>query len=89
MKLLTPTKQHLRVTYKTKKGTMYCGFTEDFLDSSLSKKYLGKVQMIFTSPPFPLNRKKKYGNRNGDEYIKWLAAFAPKFCSRVSWHRSR
>lgn len=28
--------------------------------------------MIFTSPPFPLNRAKKYGNLNGDEYKKWL-----------------
>jgi len=31
-----------------------------------------KVNLIFTSPPFPLNRKKKYGNLVGEEYIKWL-----------------
>jgi site-specific DNA-methyltransferase (cytosine-N4-specific) len=26
-----------------------------------------------------LNRKKKYGNRQGDKYIDWLASFAPVF----------
>ena len=31
-----------------------------------------KINLIFTSPPFPLNRKKKYGNLNGAEYVKWL-----------------
>ena len=35
--------------------------------------------MIFTSPPFPLNRKKKYGNFNGEAYVEWLAAFASVF----------
>jgi len=34
---------------------------------------------LFTSPPFPLNRKKKYGNLKGSEYQEWLAAFAPPF----------
>jgi len=37
------------------------------------------VQLIFTSPPFPLNRKKRYGNEIGAEYIEWLADFAPIF----------
>jgi len=39
------------------------------------------VQMIFTSPPFPLNRKKKYGNLQGNEYVEWLASFADVFRS--------
>src|SRR5207248_3906619 len=37
------------------------------------------LQLIFTSPPFPLNRKKKYGNLKGEEYVRWLASFAPRF----------
>lgn len=65
------------VAYKTRRGVMYAGFAEDTLNSSLTKKYQGKVQLILTSPPFPLNRKKKYGNLQGDEYIEWLSAFAP------------
>ncbi len=40
--------------------------------------------MIFTSPPFPLNRKKNYGNLNGKEYITWLAGFAPIFSEFLS-----
>ncbi|HEX5714798.1 MAG TPA: site-specific DNA-methyltransferase [Thermoanaerobaculia bacterium] len=38
-----------------------------------------KVDLIFTSPPFPLNRKKRYGNLQGEAYINWLADFADPF----------
>jgi DNA modification methylase len=55
---------------------MLLGKAEDFFESALGKQRRGKVQLIFTSPPFPLNRKKKYGNMKGDAYIAWLAAFA-------------
>jgi len=57
---------------------MYQGSTEEFLRSPLAKKYEGKVKLIFTSPPFPLNRKKAYGNLVGTKYVKWLADFGPK-----------
>ena len=43
------------------------------------KPYVGNVDLIFTSPPFPLNRKKKYGNLDGLEYVKWIADFAIGF----------
>jgi len=56
---------------------MYCGSAEDFIQSPIAKRYKGKMQLIFTSPPFPLNRKKKYGNLLGQKYVKWLAKFAP------------
>lgn len=72
------------VAYKTARGTMYCGFAEDVLRSALAKKYRGKVQLILTSPPFPLNRKKKYGNLQGEEYVEWLAAFAPLFADYLT-----
>jgi DNA modification methylase len=52
------------------------GRIEDALDQDL-QKFRGKVDLIFTSPPFPLNRKKKYGNLTGDDYVKWLAGLAP------------
>lgn len=67
------------VAYTTARGVMYRGFAEDVLPSALTKKYRGKVQLILTSPPFPLNRKKKYGNRQGEEYVDWLAGFAVLF----------
>lgn len=76
--------QHSRITdssrpcvaYRTGLGVMYKGFAESVLQSQLLRKYLGKVQLILTSPPFPLNRKKKYGNHQGQEYVEWLAEFA-------------
>lgn len=68
-----------QIAYSTKMGTMFCGYAENFFTSPFSKSYLGKVQLLLTSPPFPLNRKKKYGNLFGDEYIKWLSNFAPIF----------
>ncbi len=42
-------------------------------------KLKGKVQLILTSPPFPLNNKKQYGNLVGQEYLEWLAGLAPLF----------
>jgi site-specific DNA-methyltransferase (cytosine-N4-specific) len=58
---------------------MYRGFAEDVLTSRMGKKHRGEVQLILTSPPFPLNRKKKYGNYRGKDYIEWLAGFSLLF----------
>src|SRR5450759_4111812 len=58
-----------RQAYETDLGAMYESDVETFLGSYLASAVRGDIQMIFTSPPFPLNRKKKYGNRVGDEYL--------------------
>lgn len=63
--------------YSTKLGDMYCGKSDDLLVMDGFKKLQGKVQLVFTSPPFPLNTKKQYGNLTGAAYVKWLASFAP------------
>jgi DNA modification methylase len=34
------------------------------------------VALAFTSPPFPLRRKKAYGNVTADEYVEWIWPFA-------------
>lgn len=67
----------VQLIYETTRGKMYRATAEDFLVSDQGRKLRGKVQLIFTSPPFPLNRKKKYGNRQGQEYVDWLAGFGP------------
>ena len=69
--------------YKTKLGTMYQGTIEEFLDLH-GAAYQGKVQLVFFSPPFPLKRKKKYGNKTGDEYVEWLAELAPKLADLLT-----
>jgi DNA modification methylase len=55
---------------------MYESKIEDFLDSEVGRALRGEVQLLFTSPPFPLNRAKKYGNRVGNEYLAWLGSLA-------------
>jgi DNA methylase len=66
----------LDLAYETDLGAMYEGSIEAFLASSLGHGLRGEVQLVFTSPPFPLNRKKKYGNKKGNEYLEWLAGLA-------------
>lgn len=68
-----------KIGYRTSRGHMVVGDAEEILRSRLVDKIRGKVDLIFTSPPFPLNRKKKYGNLQGEAYIEWLASFAPLF----------
>jgi len=58
--------------YRTKYGCCFQGDIEILLKSEEFDSYKKRVSLIFTSPPFPLNRKKKYGNLNGTQYIKWL-----------------
>jgi DNA methylase len=57
----------------------HVGLAEDLLAGELGKRLRGKVQLLFTSPPFPLNHKKEYGNRSGEEYANWLKSLAPAF----------
>jgi len=54
-----------KVAYATGQGFMVQGLAEDALRSTLLEDLRGNVQLVFTSPPFPLNRKKKYGNLKG------------------------
>ncbi len=73
-----------RLAYKTKWGRIYLGVAEDVLRDPHVRRRRGKIRLIFTSPPFPLNRKKKYGNLKGDEYSEWLSRFAPLFSEYLS-----
>lgn len=61
--------------YTTGHGAMFLGdataVLRDVPDSSIS--------LILTSPPFPLQKKKKYGNEPPDKYNAWFLAFAREF----------
>jgi hypothetical protein len=66
--------------YSTEYGQALQGLAEDVLaDKAVQHALRGKVQLIFTSPPFPLNTKKRYGNLTGQDYIDWLSGFAGTF----------
>ncbi len=70
---------HPPVAYATEHGKMLRGTIEACLESDALVHVRGEVQLLLTSPPFPLNRKKKYGNLTGDAYVAWLAGLAPSF----------
>ena len=65
--------------YSTKSGTYYLGNSTSIEKTSLWEDIEEKVDLIFTSPPFALARKKKYGNLNGEEYVNWIGDLAPIF----------
>lgn len=58
--------------YNTPYGICINEKCEIVIEKYLIPNYINQIQLIFTSPPFPLNRSKKYGNLMGEEYKKWL-----------------
>lgn len=62
----------MRKAYTTKLGSALVGDSLDFLRSLDDNS----VNLVVTSPPFALQRKKEYGNAEQHEYIAWLSEFA-------------
>lgn len=63
--------------YQTNNGKLLVGDSLEIAKRYLGRYYKNKFQLIITSPPFPLNSKKRYGNLNGEEYSKWFENLAP------------
>ncbi|MCL4876211.1 MAG: site-specific DNA-methyltransferase [Anaerolineae bacterium] len=61
--------------YSTKLGSAYLGDALELLDQLDDNS----IDLICTSPPFALLRKKAYGNVHADDYIEWFMQFARKF----------
>lgn len=74
--MAVPRARSLRPTYATPGGRLFVGDAADVLASKPASSARGQVQLVFTSPPFPLCREKRYGNLRGEEYTRWLAGFA-------------
>lgn len=77
-------KPRLTPSYSTKLGEMYCGTAESLLRSQSAASYRKGIQLIFTSPPYPLAREKRYGNKQGLRYAQWLAKYAPLFSQHLA-----
>lgn len=60
--------------YRTELGQAYLGDALDLLDCLPD----GSIDLVLTSPPFALQRKKEYGNHDQAEYIDWLLQFTLK-----------
>lgn len=58
--------------YTTDWGSAYCGDSLDLLSQFPDDS----INLVMTSPPFALLRKKEYGNKEQHEYIEWLSQFA-------------
>ncbi|BAO99898.1 MAG: DNA-methyltransferase [Wolbachia sp.] len=66
-------------TYTTDMGVAYC---EDSLDL-LPQLPDNSLDLVITSPPFALQRKKEYGNESQTEYVSWLSQFAKLVHSKL------
>lgn len=66
----------LQLYHSTDLGTIYNGNSLDWLLDPTREK---SVDLIITSPPFGLVRKKSYGNEDAEEYCQWFQPFAQGF----------
>lgn len=62
--------------HETKRGRFFLGDCATRLRGALGRELRGRVTLILTSPPYPLNDKKAYGNLTGTAYRKWLRDLA-------------
>ncbi len=61
--------------YSTRLGGAYLGDAKQLLRDVPT----GSVDLIMTSPPFALRRKKEYGNVDADSYVDWFSGFSSDF----------
>lgn len=68
-----------------RRGLIYHGDSRGLLSKTLAP---GSVDLIVTSPPFGLVRKKSYGNEDADQYVEWFRPFASGFRRVLKEHGS-
>jgi site-specific DNA-methyltransferase (cytosine-N4-specific) len=64
------------VIFQTTRGKIVKGDSSAYLNDSVGEK---SVDLIMTSPPFGLVRKKDYGNADAHLYLDWFRPFAGQF----------
>lgn len=74
----------MQILQKTDLGRYYHGKSEELLRGELGTELRGQVQLLITSPPFPLNNKKSYGNLKGESYRDWFVGLADVFASLLT-----
>ena len=67
---------NVRTFFEAKHGKILWGDSRAY---SLSVAEPDSVDLIVTSPPFGLVRKKSYGNEDSDKYCDWFRPFAEGF----------
>lgn len=66
--------EDVKPLYFTTFGKAFLGDSLNLLD----RVDTNSINLVMTSPPFALQRKKEYGNRPQEEYVDWLAQFASR-----------
>lgn len=72
------------VALRRRNGVLYQGDSTEVVRHLLLKKHRGRINLILTSPPYPLNQKKKYGNEQGEAYKKWFTELAPLYAELLA-----
>ncbi|MDF3130746.1 site-specific DNA-methyltransferase [Kiritimatiellaeota bacterium B1221] len=62
--------------FKTKIGKIYCDDSLKLMKNQLKDS---SIDLIMTSPPFGLVRKKSYGNVDAEDYVEWFKDFGNQF----------
>lgn len=60
--------------YTAEGGACYHGDSRELLDELPDES----IDLVMTSPPFALKRKKEYGNQDAEDYNEWFMEFAEK-----------
>ena len=70
----TPSEPVVRI--QTFYGVAYWADSAELMKGNIDDE---SVDLIVTSPPFGLTRKKEYGNVDADDYVDWFRPFASQF----------
>ncbi|MDA8170858.1 MAG: site-specific DNA-methyltransferase [Nitrospiraceae bacterium] len=74
-----------KLFYRTRHGRIFHGDSLAVLRDEISPQ---SVDLIMTSPPFGLVRKKDYGNVDADKYVEWFRPFAEAIHKSLKPHGS-
>ena len=65
-----------QTAFKTDLGKIVLGDSWSYLANHVPDE---SVDLVMTSPPFGLVRKKAYGNEDADQYVQWFRKFGQEF----------
>jgi len=66
--------------YSTPFGSAVCGDSRELLAAMED----ASINLILTSPPFALQRKKEYGNEDQENYVDWLIEFGSAAYDKIT-----
>src|SRR6266480_2676823 len=74
-----------KLIHSTKRGKIFLGDSLSLFRDAVEPK---SVDLIMTSPPFGLVRKKDYGNVDAHDYVNWFKPFGEAFRKALKPHGS-